>query len=159
MIFCKIAGGVILMLSALALANHKNKRAEAGISQIDGFLAFFKFMRSQIECFGLPATEILSRCDKDIFGFCKYQGESAPQSIEEFVFSCNIENTYCIELMKKFSLDFGKGNKESELLLIDRYASQLTEEKERQAMALPSQKKLNTTLLFAGAAALIILLI
>ena len=159
MIFCKIAGGTILLLSVLALANQKNKKAEAEILQIDGFLSFFKLMRQQIEFFALPVPEILSRCEQGIFTSCGYDTESRPKSIEEFISGCKIANEVCAGLLEKFSADFGKGHRESEILLIDRYVALLSEEKKKLSELLPSQKKLNTTLFFAAAAAIIILLI
>ena len=159
MIFCKIAGGAILLLSALLLANYKNKSAALEITRVDGFLAFFKFMRDKIDCYVLTVPEIFSRCDRETLYACGLENDLKPKTISEFFSLSDVRGEGLLRILDAFEADFGKSYKDTEIRLLDRYISMLEDEKKRLEAALPSRKRLNLTLLIALATAIIILLI
>ena len=159
MIFYKAVGGVLVLLCSMLLAMTKNRADERKIGEIDGFLSLLEYFRSQIECFGLPVSEILARCDYDILRKCGFEGEAVPRELSELIASCDLKNEPLRAILDDFAAGFGKSYRNEEIKLCEYYISLLKKEREGAISELPQKKKLTTTLFLAGAAALVILLL
>ena len=159
MYFYRIAGALLLGFSGFASAYVMNSSADAKVKQLEGLIAFMRFIRIQIECFSLPATEIIRRCDRDLLRECGYTEDVLINNFEQLFDSFSIKDESVRKLMRDFSKGFGKGYREEQLKECDYYIDRLCQQRERMANELPNRKKVNSTLCVSSALALIILLI
>ena len=159
MYFYRIVGALLLGLSGFACAYTMNSSADISFKQLEGLIAFMRFIRIQIECFSLPASEIICRCDRELLTECGYGGDGAIKNFEELFDRISIKDEIVRKLMRDFSKGFGKGYREEQLKECDYYIDRLCEQRERVARDLPKRKKVNSTLCISSALALIILLI
>ena len=106
--FYKLVGALLLALSGVLGAVWMNRRSSMVLRQADGFLALLRYVKNQVECFALPVSEILRRCDPKILSECGYEGEAVPQRMEELVEACRIEDRETVEHMTRFSREFGR---------------------------------------------------
>ncbi len=159
MIYYKLLGAVMLAVSGICGASMMNRTAALSLQQTEAWLTLLRLTRSQVECFDLPAKQILVRCDKGLLRQCGYEKKQIPESFEELMLHCEIKDGRTRQLAKEFAKDFGRGYREEQLRRCTYSADLLHDRAEALRLRLPSQKKLNTTLCISGALAMVILLL
>lgn len=157
MYFYRIAGATILVLSGAMGAWFMNSSASRALLQTESFIGFLRFARIQIECFAMPACEIIARCDRDLLLQCGFKDEMPPQGLEGLIERCEIKDKETKEILGGFLSSFGKGYRDEQLRECDYYTELLCERRRKMADELPRKKKLNSTLCVSWALALVIL--
>ncbi len=157
MYFYRMAGAVILVFSGFAGAWMMNASATRTLSQTEAFISFLRFIRIQIECFSMPAAEIIARCERELLEDCGLSATEVPQSLEELFERCAVKDSETKEILKKFSASFGKGYREEQLRECDYYLALLCDRRQKLSDELPRKKKLNSTLCVSWALAVVIL--
>ena len=155
--FYKIAGAMILVLSGCAGAWFMNSAASRSLSQTEAFISFLRFVRIQIECFAMPAGEIILRCDRTLLEECGLRGEPLPTTLDELVGRCAVRDSEVGEVLRGFASSFGKGYRDEQLRECDYYLGLLCDRRQKMSEELPRKKKLNSTLCICWALALVIL--
>ena len=158
MIFIRLIGALLLALSGAAMSRAVNARETAALSQTEGFIAFIRGARVQIDCFAMPITQILAMCDRSVYKACGYTG-AVPSGLAEFARECRVCDKAAHEIFSGFASEFGRGYREEQLKACDYYSSLLEERRRMLSTVLPQKKKRNSTLLLSGALAAAILLI
>ncbi len=159
MLFYKIVGALVLVLSGVGGAYYMNQSANAALAQIEGWIAFLRYVRMQVECFSLPISDILKRCDPALLLACGYEDETTPKTPEELLSGVTIRDGASEGILRGFFDEFGKGYREEQVRSCDYHATLLGERREALAARLPERKKLHTTLCVAGALAVVVLLL
>lgn len=157
--FYRIAGALMLTLSGVLGAAAMNTRASGAHAQTEALIAFMRYARNMIECFSLPAAEIIRRADREQLALCGFTGESVPESFGELFSRIHIRDADTARILQSFCDGFGRSYREEQLKEMDYYISLLCERAERLAEELPKRKKLNSTLCISSALALAILLV
>ena len=157
MYFYRIAGAAILVFSGAMGAWFMNSTASRALSQTEAFIVFLRYARIQIECFAMPAGEIIARCERELLGRCGLVSEIVPQTLDELIERCEVKDKETLEILEGFVASFGQGYREEQLKECDYYIELLCERREKMADELPRKKKLNSTLCVCWALALVIL--
>ncbi len=157
--FYRIAGALILAFSGFGAAFMINSRLLRSLKQTEAVIAFIRFIRSQVECFALPASDIISACDKELLRSCGFEGAVPPTELVTLIDSFGISDGETASLARGFAEGFGKGYREEQIKECDYYIELLRERRQAIAEALPAKRKVNSTLCVASALALIILLL
>lgn len=157
MYFCRIAGAVMLVFSGFAGAYFMNASAARTLSQTESLINLLRFVRIQIECFALPASEIIARCDRGLLSECGLTEGYLPQSFEEMFERCALKDSETAEILQSFASSFGKGYREEQLKECDYYLALLCDRRQKLSDELPRKKKLNSTLCVSWALAVVIL--
>ena len=155
----RIVGAAILSLCGVLFAAHLNRRAECRLRQVEGWISLLRFVKAQVECFSLPMSEILRRCDKEVLRSCGYPADLSPKSFSAMIEAASFCDGESARIARAFSEEFGKGYREEEMRGCDYYLAQLEAHKECLAKKLPAQKKMNATLSVCTALALVLLLL
>ena len=155
----RLLGAAILSLCGVLLAAHLNRRAECRLRQVEGWISLLRFVKAQVECFSLPMSEILLRCDRGLLQTCGYSADIAPKSFSAMIEASGFVDGECARVVRAFAEEFGKGYREEEMRGCDYYLAQLEVHKEALAKKLPAQKKMNATLSVCAALALVLLLL
>lgn len=159
MMIYKMAGALILSLSGILCAAFLNRRAEARLREISGWIALLRFCKLQVECFSLPMGEILARSNRETLASCGYVGEIAPKSFEDLFRASVLHDAEAEGIVRGFCEEFGRGYREEQMRGCDYYLSQLEARREVLAKKLPAQKKMNATLSVCAALAVVLLLL
>ena len=155
----RIVGAAILSLCGVLFAAHLNRRAECRLRQVEGWISLLRFVKAQVECFSLPMSEILLRCDQAVLQSCGYPADIPPKSFSAMCEASTFCDAECVRIARAFAEEFGKGYREEEMRGCDYYLAQLEAHKEMLAKKLPVQKKMNATLSICAALALVLLLL
>lgn len=159
MYFCKIAGALILALSGVVGALTMNSAASKKATQSEALIAFLRFVRSRIECFSLPASEIIARCDKSLLSECGYNGDIPPRDMGDLFEAMGIRDDESYRILQAFAEGFGNSYREEQLKECDYYIDLLCERSQKIGEELPKKKKLNSTLCISSALGVAILLL
>ena len=159
MYFYRIAGALMLTLSGVLGAAAMNTGASKTYAQTEAIIAFMKYARNMIECFSLPAAQIIRRAERGQLIACGFTGESVPESFSELFSLIEIRDEESARITRSFCEGFGRSYREEQIKEMDYYISLLCERSERLAGELPKKKKLNSTLCVSSALAIAILLV
>ena len=77
-----VIGSVLIFISAIAIADRLLDGVDASIRGVSAVRVILERTKVLIECYALPADEILKRIDASLFADCGYAGE-APKSFAE----------------------------------------------------------------------------
>ena len=153
----RLLGGVLLMGSGVGGAAFLCRRAAAQLSQVEGLLALIRTIRLQVECFAMPLSAILARCDERLLRQCGYHGSLPPADFSVLLEGCRIADPAAAEILCSFGAEFGRGYREEQAKSCEYTLSLLEERRQALSERLPVQKKLYSTLCVSGAMALMIL--
>ena len=159
MSFFKIAGALTVIVSGGIAAYMMNAEATKRWKQSEALINFMRYIKIQIECFGLPASEIISRSDSALILSCGFRGDVRPENFERFFELCGISDGETKEILSGFASDFGKGYREEQIKECEYYIDLLCERRQKLYEELPKRKKLNSTLCVSAAFAIVILLL
>ena len=157
--FYRIVGSLILVFSGFGGAYVLNNTASLRYSQADALIAFFRFVRAQIECFAMPATEILSRCEKSLLIDCGFSVSEKAVGFEDLLRGLSIYDGELREITEGFIRNFGKSYREEQIKECDYYIERLLARRQKLFEELPNKKKVNSALCISSALAAVILLL
>lgn len=155
----KIAGMIAVFLSAWFASHSLSGRERAAVAQIEGYIALFRAVRSGILYYRAPLADILARCDEAVLSACSGRGEVLRRDSllamaeGSFFYDKSLE-----ALVRRAASELGRSLGESESALCDRYIGELTELCRTRSIRAREQTRLVGTLLYAGAAGIVILL-
>ena len=157
MSFYKIIGAVLIVLCGGSAASHMNRRLSGELSELEAWLMLVGRIKTDIECYSRPISEILSE-NREILFRCGYTGE-LPKDLEELVSACDVKNKRLAELLSSFSSEFGRSYREEQVARCQYYESELDALRHSELDEISKKKKLNTTLCISGSLAIAILLL
>jgi hypothetical protein len=135
-----------------------NQSASAKCEQTQQLIRFLKFVRNQVECFGLPARDILLYCERDMLDGCGFYNCNGDVSFELLARDCEIYDDVSARIMRDFLCSFGKSYRDEQIRECDRAIESLCERRAELFSELPKKKKLNSTVCITTAICLGILL-
>jgi len=157
MSFFKIAGALAVIVSGFVMSYIMNSEATEKWKQSEALISFMRYIKIQIECFALPASEIISRCDAELLASCGFHAQTRPEKFERLFELCVISDAETKEILSGFAAGFGKGYREEQIKECEYYIELLCERREKLYEELPKKKKLNSTLCVSAAFAIVIL--
>lgn len=135
-----------------------NQSASVKCEQTDELIRFLKYVRNQVECYGLPSREILLSCDSEMLDGCGFYNCNGDVSFELLARDCEIYDAESARIVRDFLCGFGKSYREEQIRECDRAISALCERRAALFSELPKKKKLNNTVCIATAICLGLLL-
>ena len=161
MVFYKIIGGGGVVLSALIIYFEMQRYEAIKIKQIDSFILLIEYIKNQIECFLLPIDMIIHSCSEELIRNCGIDADyKKVKTLKELV---SLTNFYCggecVELIQRFSSDFGQGYMEEQLRSCDYYRGELIKQRDKLKEKGIKEKKLKLVICLSGSFSLILLLI
>lgn len=157
--FYRIVGALMLAVSGFGSAFMMNSKLSAALKQTEALVAFIRFVRSQVECFGMPAADIIATCDPMLIEACGFSGGELPSTMSELARCLEVSDAESAALMRSFCDGFGRGYIEDQIKECEYYTELLRERRQALADALPLKRRVNSTLCISSALAAIILLL
>lgn len=149
---------LILALCGALCGFFLNQSASAKCDQSEALVKFIRFVRNQVECFGLPSAEIILACDAELLESCGFYNCSLESGFDGLARDCDIYDSECERLTIDFLNSFGRCYREEQIRECDYYLSLIDRRREELFCELPKKKKLNSTLCIACALCLALML-
>ncbi|MBQ7383442.1 MAG: hypothetical protein IJV72_01450 [Clostridia bacterium] len=157
MLFYRIVGALILAFSGFYASVSMNSRLTNTLKQTEAIITLMLFIRSQVECFALPSSEMIALCDRALLRECGFEGDEPPTDICALFDSFGIADSKTAQLARSFAESFGRCYREEQIKECDYYIELFRDRRQILAEALPAKKRVNSTLCISSAIALIIL--
>lgn len=155
----KIIGALILMVSALVIARELSLRVDGAVSYASALRSLLEQTKNMIDCYSLPASEILRRVDKNIFADCGYKGGSLPQSFSELLGGMSADDGEAFEIFSAFAREFGKSYRTDEASRCALYLEKMRSREQKLIKESAKRKRVIFTVSLCSALAVIILII
>ena len=155
----KAVGVALIFLGGFFISGRMNKRAESELRLTDSWISLMRYIKGQVECFGMPLENILSQCDIGLLSELGYKKGRAPKDLLELIGECDMPDGETAGLISEYAKEFGKYYREEQIKRCSYYLSALEEKRKQESDKLPQRKRLNTTLWIAGSLAVGILLL
>ena len=68
----KIIGALTVIVSAAVIARELTLRVDSSVCYVSALRSLLEHTKNMVDCYSLPASEILRRTDKDIFADCGF---------------------------------------------------------------------------------------
>lgn len=156
--FLRIIGAALVTCSGIFLARSLNVSERRALAEIEGIIAFLRFMRSNIDAYSMPLSEIFSRCPQRIYASCGYSRDVPPRSVGELFSECCVSDGASAERLCEFAAEIGKGYRDEQLALLSRTLDFLEERRRELSGALPARARVRATLCLGVSLSVIILL-
>ncbi len=159
MIFCKIIGAGILLLSGAIGASALNRSLSEMRDQTDALTELVRYVRWQIECFSMPVSSIFAHAERDLLLRCGYKLDIPSIDFKSFLEELKIHDGATESALRELAMSFGNCYREEQLRACERCIEALELRRGEFAIEIPKRKKINTTLFISGALGVAIILI
>lgn len=158
MSFLKILGATLIACSGLLLTRTLNGSERRALAEIEGIIAFLRFVRTNIDAYSMPLSEILARCPRRIYVSCGYSRDGAPTTVGELLENCAVSDALAAQRLREFAAEVGKGYRHEQLALLSRTIDALEERRRALSNALPSRVRVNAAVCISVSLSVVILL-
>ena len=118
----RIVGAAVLVFSGFFCSHMMNSTASKKFEQTEALIMLMRFIKIQIECFGLSASEIIRRCDENMLFLCGMRGgDNIPNNFKELFEHCGVLDRETKDILLEFASGFGKGYRSEQIKECDYY--------------------------------------
>ena len=155
----KLFGAALVIFGTLFAVTHFFERIELALKNTSALRSLLECTKNMIECYAMPAGEILSGLDGSLLKNCGYCFDVAPASFFELIENCNIYDGEAKDLMLAFAKDFGKGYRKDELSRCSMFLERMRSREQKLSKETEKKKRVIVAISICGALAVVILLI
>ena len=152
-------GALMIIFSSVMVASHIAQGADSDVRAISAVRSIFEHTKNMIECYSLPAGEILCRLDRALFTDCGYMSATPPKSFEGLAQNASISDAETSDLLCSFAKDFGKGYRADELSRCSLYIEKARAREQKLMKESAKKKRVIFTVAICLSLAVIILVI
>lgn len=157
----KLAGALLLSAAGVYAAVTLNRNAQRQIDRLDAWIALLRLTKNQIDCYALPAPEILARCDRSLLTRLGWDMKTPPADFAALgasgVFRDLTEEGE--RIAGNFCEEIGKGYRGEQLRTCDYGIGLFCAERDRLLAELPRRRQRNITLCMAAALGTVVILL
>lgn len=150
---------MMIIISAVMIASNIARRADSDVRAVSALRAIFEHTKNMIECYSLPAGEILRRVDRALLADCGYEADAPPRGFEDFAENTNITDAESAELLRSFARDFGRGYRADELSRCSLYIERIRAREQKLLKESAKKKRVIFTVAICASLAVVILIV
>lgn len=155
----KILGVLVIIFSSLTIASFLAEKIDSSVKSICALRGILEHTKNMIECYSLPASEILRRVELSLLLDCGCDKNALPSDFSELAKRSVIADSEARELLMAFAKDFGKSYRQDEISRCSLYLERIRSREQKLIKESAKRKKVIFTVAFCSALALIILII
>lgn len=155
----KIIGVIIIFFSSVMIASILAEKADSTLRSVVALRTILEHTKTMIDCYSLPASEILRRVDISLFFDCGYSKNTPPRDFESFIQCSKIDDAEAYELFSSFADGFGKSYRQDELSRCSLYLEKMRSREQKIIKESAKKKKVIFTVAISASLAVIILII
>lgn len=157
----KLFGTLILTGVGIYSAVTLNRYAMRQIERLDGWIALIRLTKNQIDCYALPTSEILLRCDRSLLTRLGWEELAPPSDFSSL--RKKVQSTGLTEegerIAENFCEEIGKGYRGEQLRTCEYSIGLFCAERDRLLAELPKRRQRNITLCMAAALGTVVVLL
>ncbi len=157
MLAFKLAGALLVLASGAFLAFGAVRYERVRLQVHDALISLLFFIKGRIDCYAMPAEQIMRQMDKSILADCRCPGQV--ESIEDLLPHVKAyldPETY--RVLQAFGAGLGGGFRDEQIKRCDYYIELLREKRTQLEAELPARVKTNGAIWILCAAGAVILL-
>lgn len=160
MLLFKAIGALLLTAVGAYGAILLNRGAEKTIDRLEAWIALLRLAKNQIDCFSLPLSEILLRCEPSLLSRLGWEEESAPEDFAALGAELPLSelSEEGERVARFFCEEIGKGYRNEQLRTCDYSIGLFCAERDRLLAELPKRRQRNVTLCMAAALGAVVVL-
>ena len=155
----KAVGAMMIIFSSVMIASGIARKSDSDARAVSASRSILEHTKNMIECYSLPASEILRRLDSALFAECGYTLNAPPQSFEMLARNANISDAETAELLSSFAKDFGKSYRADELSRCSLYIEKARAREQKLLKESAKKKRVIFTVAICASLAVVILII
>lgn len=161
MVFFKALGALVLTGVGVCGAILLNRRAAESIDRLEAWIALLRLTKNQIDCFSLPLSDILRRCEPSLLTRIGWQEKTPPKDFGTLGETARdgVLTEEGERVAVSFCEEIGKGYRGEQLRACDYSIGLFTAERDRLLSELPKRRQRNVTLSLAAALSAVVLLL
>lgn len=157
MLACKIAGALLVLASGICLAVGASRFERSRLQVHDGLISLLFFIKGRIDCYAMPADQILLEMDKGILADCKCPGQvESIEALLPHVKPYLDPETY--RVLQSFGQGLGGGFRDEQIKRCDYYIELLRQKRMQLESELPARVRTNGMIWILCAVGAVILL-
>ncbi len=150
MLILKLIGGAAIVGGGIAFSKLLFYEDDRRIERVKALIELVYFIRSGIEGFCLPISDILAEADGEIFSRMGYHERQKPNELEQIIVnSAFSSDPAIINALREFASSLGNGYRQEEIRRCDAFASELSRVVEKRSAEREQKKKTVPVLTFA----------
>lgn len=153
----KALGILLIAVSAFFVAITLISELDRSARSASAARLLLERVKNMIECYALPASEILKRIEPNVFAELGYH-QGTPDSFFELARESDIADLESAELLLAFAKDFGRSYRKDELSRCALYLERLRSREQKLLKEAAKKRKIIITISMCAALSLIILL-
>ena len=155
----KIIGVLIIIFSSLVIAFELSVRVDKVARNVSSLRALLEYTKNMIECYSLPASEILRRSDEHLLLDCGYRKNSPARDFYELICNSDIPDAEAKDILSAFARDFGKSYRADELSRCALYLDKIRSREQKLIKESAKKKRLIFTVAICSSLAVVILIV
>lgn len=155
----KIIGVLMIVFSALRIASKLAEKTDYVIKSVSAVREILEHTKNMIDCYSLPASEILCGVEFSLFLDCGYLKKTPPLDFIEFLKNSDIPDRESREYMLSFAEGFGRGYRKDELLRCSLYLEKIRTREQKLIKESAKKKNMIFSIAICASLAVIILVI
>ena len=155
----KIIGVLIIVFSSVTIASIFAEKTDGAVRSVSSLREILEYTKSMIDCYCLPANEILSGIDFSLFLNCGYSKSTAQLDFGDFLKNSNLLDEEAKEVMTSFAEGFGKGYRQDELSRCSLYLEKMRSREQKLIKESAKKKNMIFTVAICASLAVVILVI
>lgn len=157
MLACKIIGALILIASGIGFAVSAARFERVRLQVHDGLISLIFHIKGRIDCYAMPAEQILLQMDKGILADCRCPGQvESIEALLPHVKPYLDRETY--RVLQAFGQGLGGGFRDEQIKRCDYYIELLRQKRVQLEEGLAARARTNGTLWILCAVGAVILL-
>ena len=157
MLACKLVGALLVLLSGGIVAWNAARHERVRLQVHDALISLLFFIKGRIDCYAMPADQILREMDKGILADCRCPGQVA--SIDELlIYVKHYLDPETYRVLQSFGAGLGGGFRDEQIKRCDYYIELLREKRMQLEAELAARVKTNGAIWILCAAGAVILL-
>ena len=157
MLAFKLIGALFLLASGVGLAVGAARVERARLQVHDGLISLIFFVKGRIDCYAMPAEQILLEMDKGILADCRCPGQvDSIEALLPHVKSYLDPETY--RVLQSFGQGLGSGFRDEQIKRCDYYIELLRQKRMQLESELPARARTNGMIWILCAVGAVILL-
>ena len=150
---------MMIIFSSVMIASSIARKSDFDARAVSALRAILEHTKNMIECYSLPASEIMRRLDTALLEDCGYTLGRVPDGFEDFSQNANISDGESADILHSFARDFGKSYRADELSRCSLYIEKIRAREQKLLKESAKKKRVIFTVAICASLAVVILII
>lgn len=128
MLIYRLLGGICLVGSGIWFYLARDSFQKKKCTQLDAYIKLLKYIKNQVECYMKPIDSIMGSCSPELLELCGIDDCKNTSTLDKALDGASFFiDEDAIDVLYRFSADYGRGYLSEQIRSCDRYSLELEE--------------------------------